>query len=210
MPSLPGTDEAGLFDAHPAIIDGQPLLTYAAMSADLTGLRWDWDTYAATVRGPDVFLAESTSGTWNGPWQRRGCILRQEQVPFHVQPGGADYEWGLEGPQLLSLPGGWVLLTAVAFVRGRRGTRQRVFLAVSRSPLGPYSILGMTLEPRGDGWESGEVGHATSVTDGDRLWITYQARAASPGPADEGEARWRFGVAWWPLEYVMQRIALTT
>ena len=207
LASVPGTPESGVFDAHPAVVGGRLLLTYAAMASDLTGLRFDWTTHATRVRGPDVFLAESRSGTWDGPWERRGRILAQEEVPFHVAPGQEGYEWGLEGPQLLELPDGHVLLTAVAFVPGRRGTRQRVFLARSRSPDGPYEVLGPTLEPEGDGWESGEVGHATAVVDGDDICITYQARAARPREGDDGEARWRCGVACWPLPDFVRAVA---
>lgn len=204
--SRPDTDEAGLFDAHPALVAGRPWLVYAAMATDLQGLRWEWDRYAATVRGPDVHAAVSISGTWDGPWERCGRVLAQEEVPVHVRPGAPDYEWGLEGPQLLSLDDGRVLLTGVCFVDGRRGTRQRAFLAVASSPLGPYGISGLALEPQGDGWESGEVGHATTVLVQDVLWLFYQARSRVPGPVDQAEARWRFGAARWLADRLLAAV----
>jgi hypothetical protein len=208
--SRPDTEEAGLFDAHPALVGDRQWLVYAAMGSDLQGLRWDWDQFASTVRGPDVFAAASVSDTWDGPWERVGPVLTQEEVPAHVRPGADDYEWGLEGPQLLALEDGRVLLTGVCFVNGPRGTRQRVFLAVSTSPLGPYQVTGVVLEPQGDGWESGEVGHATAVRVEDRVWLFYQARSRSPRPEDDGEARWRFGAASWPAAQLLAALGSPT
>lgn len=198
--ALADSEEAGLFDAHPAEAGGQRYLVYAAMGADLENLRWHWEDYAGRVRGPDVFLARSTSGSWDGPWERQGRILRQEDVPWHCPPGSPDYEWGLEGPQLLALPDGRVLLTAVCFLAALpRGRRQRVFLAVADSPLGPYRCATLPVHPPGEGWDCGENGHACVVTDGPHVVCLYQARG-TPGPLDQGEARWRYGIATWPQD----------
>jgi hypothetical protein len=192
--------EAGLFDAHPVEIAGTKYLVYAAMAQDLTGLRWEPERFYESVRGPDIHLAVSGSGTWNGPWRRLGPILRQEDVPYQSKPGHPDYEWGLEGPQVIELPDGRVLLLAVCFRPGfRRGNRQRLFAAVSDDIFGPYRAIGMPVQPGGDSWQSGEVGHGTLVPHERDLWIFYQARSVRVGADDEGEARWRFGTACWPL-----------
>ena len=109
--------EAGVYDPDAAEIAGERYLAYAAMSV---------------VGQPDLYLARSTTGSWDGPWDRLGCILDHARVPCHNQLGTADYEWGLEAPQLLELPGGGVLLTAVCFLPDRPpGHRQRLLLAVA-------------------------------------------------------------------------------
>jgi len=166
---LPGTAEAGVYDPDPAVIDDVKYLTYAAF---------------ATVGQPDLHLARSTSGSWDGPWERLGCVLDHEQVECHNQRDHEDYEWGLEGPQAVQLPDGRVLLTAVCFLADRpRGHRQRVLLAIADEPRGPYEVLGPVLEPtglRGDG----ENGHGTSVVIDDEVRVIYQERSG-------GDAPWR-------------------
>jgi hypothetical protein len=192
--------EAGMFDAHPCVVDGSKFLVYTAMGEDLTGLRWDPMSYAATTRGPDIYLARSESDSWDGPWRRLGPIMRQEDVPFHAPPGDENYEWGLEGPQLVELADGRVLLLAVCFVRHHpRGSRQRLYVAVADTAAGPYSVIGMPLQPGFAAWESGEVGHGAFQLDGDKLWLFYQARSRDVRPLDQGEARWRYGAARWSL-----------
>lgn len=173
LTSLPGTDEAGLYDPHPALVHGVPHLAYSAFSV---------------VGEPDVHLARSTGGRWDGPWERLGPVLRHDQVSCHNPRGSASYEWGLEGPQLLELPDGTVLLTAVCFLpTGAPGTRQRVLLAAGKHPLGPYDVLGPALPPlHGEG--SGENGHATLVLDGDSLALVLQER-------DRTNGRWRYALA---------------
>lgn len=167
--------EAGVYDAHPSVVAGERVLAYAAF---------------AQVGRPDLFLARSRSATWSGPWQRRGRVLAHRQVAHHNQLDHPDYEWGLEGPQLVELPSGRVLLNAVCFLpTGGRGTRQRVFFAVADDVTGPYLSLGPVLDPAdGERWESGENGHAAVVLDEGRVWLFYQGRGAGTG--------WRWGTAW--------------
>ena len=166
--SDPRLGEDGIYDADATEIAGVRYLTYAAMSV---------------VGQPDLYLAQSRSGTWKGPWRRLGCILDHARVPCHNQLGTADYEWGLEGPQLLELPGGGVLLTAVCFLPDRApGHRQRLLLAVAEKPTGPYVVLGAAVEPSGpDG--AGENGHGTAVLGDDGLvHFVYQERAGDGLP----------------------------
>lgn len=176
-------EEAGLYDPHPSRVGGVPYLVYSGMSE---------------VGRPDIYVARSQSGTWDGPWDRVGCILRHEHVPHHNQRDHLDYEWGLEGPQLVELAPGLVLLTAVSFLAtGERGTRQRVFFAFAHDVPGPYVSLGPLLEPQGD-WEGGENGHAAGFVMHDKLLLWYQARG-------RGEHHsWRYGLAQYRLEDVCQ------
>jgi hypothetical protein len=160
--------EAGIYDADAAEIAGQRYLSYAAMSV---------------VGQPDLYLARSRTGSWDGPWERLGCILDHGRVPCHNQLGTEDYEWGLEGPQLLEIPGGGVLLTAVCFLPDRpAGHRQRLLLAVAEEATGPYVVLGAAVEPSHPGG-AGENGHGTAVLREDGLvHLIYQERAGEGMP----------------------------
>ncbi len=156
--------EAGVYDPDAAEIAGERYLTYAAMSV---------------VGQPDLYLARSESGSWHGPWARLGCILDHDRVPCHNQVGTAGYEWGLEGPHLLELPSGAVLLSAVCFLPGRPpGHRQRLLLAVAAQAEGPYCPIGPAVEPA-----TGENGHGTAVLGHDGLvHFVYQERAGDGLP----------------------------
>lgn len=175
--SIPLTTEAGIYDPHGAEIAGRKYLTYSGCTI---------------VSRPDVYLAESENGTWNGPWKRLGRILRHEEVPHHNQHGHHDYEWGLEGSQLLELPSGLILLIAVCFLpEGSRGSRQRVFFAIAEKVTGPYHTIGPVLPPESEPrWESGENGHAAGIVIDGKLSLFYQARSV-----DASEAAWRYGLA---------------
>jgi len=174
LSSVPGTAEDGIYDPHPALIGGEKYLAYAGM-ARFTG-----------APQPDVYLARSCSGTWSGPWERLGKILDHDEVPHHNPRGHADYEWGIEGPQLVELSDGRVLLNATCFLpEGQRGSRQRVFFAIANSVLGPYRTVGPVLDPAG----AGENGHSTVLVNGDEITLFYQSRV--PGT----NHRWRYGLA---------------
>jgi hypothetical protein len=159
--SLPGTAEAGIYDAHPAMLWGRRFVVYSAFSV---------------VGEPDIHLAVSESDGWDGPWHRLGPILRHEQVSCHNQLGAGDYEWGLEGAQLVELPDGRILLNAVCFLPGEpTGCRQRVFFSIGDSPVGPFDVLGPVLTPPG-GYGAGENGHATAVIHDDKVQVFLQQR----------------------------------
>jgi hypothetical protein len=183
LTSQPELGEATIYDPHPAEISGVRYIVYSA---------------GEQVGAPDIHLACSTSGSWHGPWKRLGPILRHEDVPHHNARDEPEYEWGLEGPQLVPMADGTVLLNAVCFLPDRpKGTRQRVFFAVGDSPTGPYTTLGPVLEPSADSapWESGENGHASAFVADQKLLLFYQARGKGP------DARWRYGIAEFSVEY---------
>lgn len=172
--AIPGTDEDGIYDPHPSVIGGAKYLVYSGMAR------------FSHVPQPDVYLARSTSGTWFGPWERLGKILDHDDVPHHNPRGHADYEWGIEGPQLVELQDGRVMLNATCFLpHGPRGTRQRVFFAIADDVRGPYGSVGPVLEPCGPG----ENGHSTVLIAGDEIILCYQSRVDGTGH------RWRYGVA---------------
>jgi hypothetical protein len=175
LTSLPG-DEAGIYDPHPAMIVNNGVVeryfTYTGMQR---------------VSHGDLYLAKS-SGTWAGPWERLGKILRHEEVAHHNQHEYPDYEWGLEGSQLLQLPDGRFLLNAVCFLpEAPRGRKQRVFFAVSEKIFGPYCSLGPIILPSATGWDSAENGHASVLLKEGKLHLFYQAKAL--------HAPWRYGRA---------------
>ncbi|HYF29239.1 MAG TPA: hypothetical protein VEA36_02650, partial [Candidatus Paceibacterota bacterium] len=76
---------------------------------------------------------------------------------------------------------------------GRFGTRQRVFFAVADQVEGPYTSLGPVLLPPGEGWESGENGHASAWVKDDELYLFYQARSKEVEHAQAND--WRYGIA---------------
>ncbi len=175
--------EAGIYDAHPAVLGGERYLAYSAFS---------------TVGEPDIHLARSAGGGWEGPWERLGPILRHEEVPFHNPRGAEDYEWGLEGAQLLELPDGGVLLIAVCFLDGGRPAfRQRVFTACAPRPEGPYEVLEPLLE-RAATLLPGENGHAAGLLDGAELSLMFQHRPS-------GDPHWRYALANVPLAELAPR-----
>lgn len=161
----PAGPEAGCYDPDPAEVAGVRLLAYAAM---------------AEVGRPELFVATSASGSWAGPWDQRRRVLAHADVPFHNQLRDRRYEWGLEGPQLVELPDGRVLLTAVCFLRrGAAGQRQRVLFAVAPAPEGPFRVLGPLLAPAGG---VGENGHGGAAVHDGTLHLVFQERAGAGRP----------------------------
>jgi hypothetical protein len=184
--SLPSTDEAGIYDPHPAIIKGEKYLVYSG--AAFMGLRGD-----KFIAEPNIFLARSKSNTWLGPWDRLGKILDHREIEWHHnQLGHPEYEWGIEGPQLVELPSGRILLNATSFLPGGEfSTRQRVFFAISDHIMGPYKSLGPVLDPMLDEWGKGENGHAAAIIKDGLLYLYYQARSSRRTEYHN----WRYGLA---------------
>lgn len=107
-------------------------------------------------------------------WSAPRLVLAESAVPFHNHPDAPDREWALEGAEVVQIGEGLYLLVGVCFLpTGPRGTRQRVFLAAAREPLGPYVPMGCPIAPQG----AGETGHPSAVVDGDELHLLYQERA---------------------------------
>jgi hypothetical protein len=172
--AIPDSGEDGIYDPHPAVIGGNKYLVYSGMPK------------FTKMPQPDVYLARSASNTWFGPWVRVGKILDHEDVPHHNHRDHPDYEWGIEGAQLVELPDGRVLLNATCFLpEGKRGNRQRVFFAVADKVEGPYRTLGPVLQPD----QAGENGHSTVMVLGNELTLFYQSRIESTNH------RWRYGIA---------------
>lgn len=187
--SIPDTEEAGIYDPHPSIVGGKKYLVYSGTPRVEKGEH----TY---ISKPDIFLVESETNSWKGPWKRRGKILDHAAVAsHHNQPDSPGYEWGLEGPQLIELPNGNILLNATCFLpEGRFGTRQRTFFAIAEDVCGPYKTLGPLLVEGLEEWESGENGHAAGILKGNNLHLFYQARSGKI-EHDAHANDWRYGVA---------------
>ncbi len=181
-----GSREAGIYDPHPAMI------------RDKEGVVHFYFTYSGfpdpseEPNRTDIYLAESESGSWAGPWKRLGPIITQEQVPFQNQHDFHDYEWGMEGTQLLQLKDGRVLLHSVCFLpEGPRGSRQRLFFAIADEAQGPYTLLGPMFDPESDPWGFGENGHAAGFVQDEEVHLLYQAR----NPSHHEAPHWKYGHA---------------
>lgn len=115
-------------------------------------------------------------------WMRPQSILSQEHVPFHNDPSGEHFEWGLEGGKIEQLAQNLFILIGVCFLPrpvGYEGKRQRIFLAVSKSILGPFVPLGLPFAPS---IKHGEIGHPDTMIDGDEMHIVYQERKGKGKP----------------------------
>jgi hypothetical protein len=117
--------------------------------------------------------------------------LKQHEIAWHHnQPDQPEYEWGIEGAQLLELPNGLILMNAVCFLPyGERGTRQRTFFAYAEDILGPYYSVGPVLNPAPE-WEGGENGHSAALIENNMFKLFYQARNS-----DDHSHPWRYGLA---------------
>lgn len=195
--------EGGLYDPHFSEIGGQKYMAYAGIPAG----------FANTPRRliqPDIYLARSVTDRWSGIWKRMKCILQHEDIAWHHNKREhPDYEWGIEGPQLVELPGGKILLNATCFIEeGRRGTRQRVFFAIAEDVRGPYNSIGPVL-PTTDAdlpeWENGENGHASAIVCEDELYLYYQARSQAVVEPKEANP-WLYGIAVFRIADIMRAL----
>jgi hypothetical protein len=198
--------EAGLYDPHFSSIKGKKYLVYSGVPV---GMAHASRSYA--VPQPDVYLARSVTDRWSGVWKRVKAILRHEDIGWHHNHREhPDYEWGIEGPQLLELPNGQILLNATCFIEeGRRGTRQRVFFAVADDVKGPYTSIGPVLPTTLPGlpeWENGENGHASAIVQGDELYLFYQARSQAVEEPKEANP-WRYGIAVYRIDELLAAVA---
>ena len=194
-----GDAEAGLYDPQFCEVQGEKYLVYAGMPGKMTYDR-------PFTPQPDAYLAKSTSGFWAGPWERVTKILSHDDIAWHHNTRESpDYEWGIEGPQILELPDGSVLMNATCFIEeGPRGTRQRVFFAIADSVEGPYKSIGPVLDARDQEWEDGENGHASAWVVGNDVYLFYQARRASdPDPTNNN---WQYGIAVFPVEDIKKAL----
>lgn len=196
-----GLNEAGLYDPQFASIGGKKYIVYSGVPTTITYDR-------PFIPQPDIYLARSVTDRWSGHWKRIAKILSHEDISWHHNNREhPDYEWGIEGPDLIGLPSGQVLLNATCFIaEGRRGTRQRVFFALAPDVKGPYTSIGPVLTGREKEWESGENGHASAWVKEGNLYLFYQARSAAN--EDPRQNRWRYGIAVFALEDIMRAAAI--
>lgn len=196
-------NEAGLYDPHFGVIQNKKYLVYSGVPATMSGP--DRGYFSPQ---PDIYLARSMTDRWAGEWKRMKAILKHEDIAWHHnRREHPDYEWGIEGPQIVELPTGTILLNATCFIEeGRRGTRQRVFFALADNVRGPYTSLGPVLpttEPNLPDWENGENGHASVVVVEEELYLFYQARSQAIEHPKEANP-WRYGIAVFRIEDIMR------
>ena len=97
-----------------------------------------------------------------------------------------NFEWGLEGFQVMPLPNGLFLCLGVCFLRDEpKDQRERAFIGISEVRTGPYVPLAHLVDPASevsnDISEMGRQvknGHPSGLIDGDTLIIDYQTRGA--------------------------------
>lgn len=197
--------ESGLYDPQLCTVSGRKYLVYAAIPD-----RKPDTAHLFPAPQPDVYLAKSTTEYWSGHWKRVKAILRHEDIEWHHN-GRAhpDYEWGIEGPEVVPLPDGKILLNATCFLaEGRRGTRQRVFFAIANDIKGPYVSLGPVLSTENtEEWENGENGHASSWIIGEEFFLFYQARSQTIVEPKEANS-WRYGIAVFSVQDIMREYAI--
>jgi hypothetical protein len=196
LESLSDSSESGIYDPHQAVINTKQYIVYAGTPA-VEGFQGRY------IIQPDVHLAESDiQNNWKGPWTRLGKILDHEHINWHHNARTHEqYEWGIEGPQVICLPNGTYLLNATCFLsEGKFGTRQRVFFAIASDIRGPYTSLGPVINPDNypEEWQNGENGHSTALIQGDNLYLFFQARSQKESDASLND--WRYGVAIFSLD----------
>lgn len=131
----------------------------------------------------DIYL--STKRANESEWSRGVCLLTQEDVPFHNRPDYEHFEWGLEGAKLEQLADDCFLLIGVCFVPKPNeflGTRQRVFYAVGKTPIGPFTPIDTPFLPHNYEERLGENGHPDTLVLNDKLYVIYQQRAGNGHP----------------------------
>jgi hypothetical protein len=144
----------------------------------------------------DLYMTYRSKESNEDDWAPSQKILSQEEVPFHNNPLDQDFEWGLEGAQIIQLADDSFMLLGVCFmpIPGPAvGTRQRVFFAHATSLLGPWIPLTTPFEPQDYAGFRGENGHPDAFKIGDELWIIYQERCANGYP-------WHFRAATFNIE----------
>lgn len=160
--------------------------------AGVSDVEWEGDTLTAlvfsgyrSVGNGDLYMTYRKKDGQDTGWSTPRLIMAQEDVPFHNRPGSSDYEWGLEGAKIVQLSSSCYMLIGVCFAplpREYAGHRQRIFLAASRSPFGPFAPLGVPFLPISPSARDGEQGHPDTVIVGQTLWIVYQERKDSLSP----------------------------
>ncbi len=119
-----------------------------------------------------VTLQDPTTKTWMRPHS----ILDQEHMPYHNDPDSSHFEWGLEGGKIDQLADNLYLLIGVCFLpkpEGSEGRRQRIFIAASRSVLGPFVPVGLPFAPT---TTRGEIGHPDTIVNDTQFTVVYQER----------------------------------
>lgn len=132
----------------------------------------------------DLYMTTRLTNSESG-WMKPVRILAQEDVPFHNKPGAAVFEWGLEGAKVIGMGQNRYLLIGVCFLNRSEhyaGSKQRIMIAYSDNPYGPYIPAGTLIDPQPNSSGTGENGHPDTILADGSLWIVYQEREGLHSP----------------------------
>jgi hypothetical protein len=185
-------------------VDGKKLVNVydsGISEIEYKGEKYLYNVYTGCTKtgcGDLYYSIRPKSGT-EKDWSRGKLLMDQKDVPFHNQPNVPHFEWGLEAGQVVQLDKDMYLLAGVCFLdkdgAEHDGTRQRVFLAASRTPFGGFVPIGLAAEPQGQG----ENGHPDMIMQEGKLGLLYQERAGDKKP-------WHLRYTEYDLEKLKQQV----
>ena len=171
VPAFPESALAGLYDVS------------------VSDIRWKGVDYECMVFSGyrrvgcgDLYLSMRVKADAETKWQKPRLLLRQEDVPFHNRPDSPNFEWGLEGAKLIQVSDDFFAVVGVCFLdKGpeHRGSRQRVFMAGGSSPMHPFRLMTLPIEPIP---AQGENGHPDTIDMGNSIGLLYQERDGDGKP----------------------------
>lgn len=172
------------YDPYPLLLDGQKYITYTAYNHSKAGM---------------IYLADSKTGSWNGPWQNRGTLIPLREM-LNFTPQEHNSIWMLSNSQVIQLTNDLFLLFATRTLQGR----SHLFAAYSAIAKGPYKIMGSLLNPAPTNWDGGDISHGGAVIIGDKLNLFYSAKS------QHTEQKWRYGLAQFELEDLVNYLSPVT
>ena len=154
-----GLDHMCCYDAHISFVDDEMVVVYASYDE-------------RNMHRPNLYVSYPMRYiTFEA--RHRIKLLDCDDVKFHNAHYHHDYEWGLEGPQVLDIPGVGMLLTFVAFLGDRpRGQRQRLCFALASYKNLWWKILPPVVDPP----ENGENGHGMCFEHEGKFYCVLQER----------------------------------
>jgi hypothetical protein len=167
------TPVVGVYDAGYSEINFEDQLQECLM---LSGYR--------SIGCGDLYMSRKPVDSTDSSWPEAKLIMAQESLPFHNHPGYEHYEWGLEGAKIVSLDKNVFLLVGVCFKplpAEFKGTRQRIFFALSKHIDGPYQPWSLPLEETKEA-KLGEHGHPDVVIEDGMVKLFYQHRLGDNAP----------------------------
>lgn len=161
------------YDPYPVVVNGHKYLTYTALNQTKFGMPW---------------LAESKTGSWNGPWQNKGTLTSIRELMQFDNIHQA--HWHLSNSQVIELSENLFLLLATrTFDDSPQLKQSKLLTAYGTAITGPFKIMGNLINQSPNAWDGGDLCHGGSVITPDKLNIFYTARSVHT------EGKYRFGIA---------------